>query len=391
MSAYRRKRRRSKERYTYAEKMRYWDEKALAEPDKLPTNYDYQVPAVPKQQADPDLKDFGLTESISEIVTYYHDRNAKRPSCFDSGIGESFRGLASSAIYTAVVLGVLAAIANSTRKPAPALEMFAYVVVGIGGITCLFWILALIVIPIKASIDRLRFARLSPESGPSPLLNGKTLVETEKALKNWMAAVEANKADYTQKCEARTAEIWRRHRLRIQRLMAKRELERLQQDDRSKAERFEDENFANLAMHPGYWTGGSAADKGTNLEQKFGRLLKAAGFSVRFTPPSGDDGIDIKAHKDGQDIVVQCKNYAGKVGAPEIRDFAGALQYARETSTNTVGWLVAPNGFSEATFQKHHRPGNLELWDFTDIQELVMETYPAAADTADEELGVSER
>jgi restriction endonuclease Mrr len=119
-------------------------------------------------------------------------------------------------------------------------------------------------------------------------------------------------------------------------------------------------------------------------------LLKAAGFSVKFTPTSGDGGIDIKAHKDAQHIVVQCKNYAGKVGGPEIRDFAGALQYARESSSNTVGWLVAPNGFSESTFQKYHRPGNLELWDFTDIQELVMKTYPAAFDTADEELGVSE-
>ena len=316
MSAYRRKRRRYKERYTYEERIRYWDEKALAEPDKLPTNYNYHVPDVPKQQGGPNLNDFGLTESISEIVTYYHDRNSKKPSCFDSGIGESFKSLISSAIYTAVTLGVLAAIANSSRKPAPALEMLAYVVVGIGGITCLFWLLALTVIPIKVAINRLRFARLSPESGPSPLLNGKTLIEAEKALKNWAIAVEANKAEYTRKCEARTAEIWRRHRLRIQRLLTKREFEKLRQEDQSKADQFEEENFAKLAMHPGYWTAGSAAEKGAHLEQKFGRLLKAAGYSVRFTPTSGDDGIDIIAHKDGQHVLVQCKNYSGKVGGP---------------------------------------------------------------------------
>jgi len=372
--------------------MRYWDDKLLADPDKLPSNYAYNVPDVPKPRAGPSLKEFGLTESVTEIVAYYLDRNAKRPSFFETkrDLIEGIKGLLSSAFCTALIFGALAGMASSSRKPAPILETLAYIVVGIGGIVCLFWLLALVVIPIRNTIDRVRFAKLSTSSGPSPLLDGKSLIETELAIKNWKLAIAAHNADYAQKCEARMAEIWRRHRLRIQRLMVKRELEKLQQEDRLKAERFEDDNFPKLAMHPDYWTAGSADAKGTDLEHKFGKLLKAAGFSVRFTPTSGDGGIDIKAHKDGQYIAVQCKNYARKVGTPEIRDFAGALDYARETTSNVVGWLVAPNGFSDSTFRSHHRPDKLELWDFVDIQALVIETFPAAVDAADEELGVSQ-
>ncbi|MEY4446402.1 MAG: hypothetical protein RL444_1515 [Verrucomicrobiota bacterium] len=392
MSAYRRNRKRYRERFSHAEKMRYWDDKLLADPDKLPSNYAYNVPDVPKPKGGPSLQEFGLTESITEVVAYYLDRSAKKPSFFETkkDLIESFKGLLSSAFCTALIFGALAGMANSSRKPAPILEILAYIVVGVGGLTCLFWLLALIVIPIKNTIDRIRFARLSPSSGPSPLLDGKSLIETELAITKWRVAVEANNADYTRKCGERMAEIWRRHRLRVQRLMAKRELEKLQREDQLKAERFEDDNFPKLAMHPGYWTAGAADAKGTDLEHKFGKLLKAAGFSVKFTPTSGDGGIDIKAHKDGQYIAVQCKNYARKVGTPEIRDFAGALDYARETSSNVVGWLVAPNGFSESTFKSHHRPGKLELWDFIDIQELVMETYPSVVDDADEDLGVSQ-
>jgi len=63
----------------------------------------------------------------------------------------------------------------------------------------------------------------------------------------------------------------------------------------------------------------------------------------------------------------------------------------RESYPGTIGWLVAPNGFSETTFDKFHRPGDIELWDFSDIQGLVTDTYKNSGDVADDELGASEQ
>ena len=170
-----------------------------------------------------------------------------------------------------------------------------------------------------------------------------------------------------------------------------RELERLQAEEKPKVRDFEYENFPELAMNPNYWKAGSSAEKGLNLERKFGRLLQDAGFEIQFTPTSGDNGIDIRARKKSQRVAIQCKNYAGKVDAADIREFAGAMKFEREKSPNTVGWMVAPNGFSKQTFSKFHRSGDIELWEFTDIQELVVETYQKASDVADEELGVFEQ
>lgn len=410
-SSYRRKKR--VERYTPAEKQRYWDQKVLEEPDKLPSNYSYNVPEVPPLQPSPAPKEFGLNESVTEVVRYYRDRNASKPRCFDGRTGRIFSELMSTALGTALVVGVLALVASMSRKPSPAVEVIAALIAIAGGITCLILLWQLVATFLAARLARSNFENLSPTSGPSQLLNGKTLVEAEHAFDIWQLAVDAHKAEHQQKCEARMAEIWRRHRSRVEKLMAARELERaeqeqrarvariehenmmanrelqrLQNEEKARAAQFERENFARLAMTIEYWTAGvTTEEKGRNLETRFGILLEGAGFSVQFTPQTGDDGVDIKATKDGERIVVQCKNYAAKVGAGEIRDFAGALKYERESFENTIGWLVAPNGFSESTFQKFHRPGDVELLEFEDIRRLVIKTYHKGTDFTEEDIG----
>jgi restriction endonuclease Mrr len=392
---YRRKKRH--ERYTIDEKKRYWDQKTLEDPEKIPSDYDYNVPKVPAPQAGPYPSEFGLSDSVTQVLTYYRDRSTKEPYCFESRVRENLGDLGLTLCGTLLSLGLLALLANSSRGSNKLLDFLAIATVGIGGVICIIQLFILIITPIEARLARSRFAKLSLTSGPSKLLDGKTLIEAQLAFDGWQQATEARKSEYARKCEERTAEIWRRHRLRVEKLMAAKELERqqaeerarvariehdnmmanrellrLQQEQRAKAEKYEYENFHRVAMNLEYWTAGSTSEKkGLNLERKFGILLKRLGYTVKFTPKTGDDGIDILAKKDDITIAVQCKNYDAKVGASEIRDFAGALKFYRESKPNATGWLIAPNGFSESTFEKFHRPGDVELLDFNDIRRFV--------------------
>ncbi len=396
MAAYYRKKKRH-ERYTTEEKKRYWDQKTLENPDKIPSEYDYNVPKVPDLQPGPYPSEFGLSNSAAQVLTYYRDNNAKEPHCFNNRIKENLGDLGSTVLGTLFFIGLLALAANSSRGSNKLLDFLAFATVCIGGVICIVQVWIIISTLIGARLAKSHFNKLSSTSGPSELLDGKTLIEAQLAFDAWQHAIEARKSEYAKKCEERTAEIWRRHRLRVGKLMeakelerqqaeerakvariehdnmmANRELLRLQQEQRAKAEKYEYENFHRVAMNLEYWTAGSTSEKkGLNLERKFGMLLKRLGYTVKFTPKTGDDGIDILANKADITIAVQCKNYVAKVGASEIRDFAGALKFFRESTPNATGWLVAPNGFSESTFEKFHRPGDVELLDFNDIRRLV--------------------
>ena len=153
------------------------------------------------------------------------------------------------------------------------------------------------------------------------------------------------------------------------------ELERLKQEAHADAAKYEEENFPILALNPGYWQTGTAAQKGIRLEKKFSKLLTDAGFTVSTTAISGDDGIDIIAERRGERIVIQCKNHASKVGSPEVRDFMGALSIEQKKHPGTNGWIVSVSGFSQPTLEKYDSLGLVELWDFSDIHNLVVETY----------------
>ena len=386
MAAYYRRRKKYRQKYTAEERQKYWDERVLADPDKLPKNYEYHVPQVPALIAEPSFEDVGLSNDIHEIVAYHTDKKAKVPDCFYHKFGDHLVGLILAAGATAIVLSIIVAIDNSSRRHIPILELVALVIGVYGGYYSLWWLWLLLSTPVKAARARLNFSSLSSTSGPSALLGGKSLKEVSLILLQREESIARAKEEHKHKCEARLVEIWRRHRLRIARLKTNAELTRLKIESIQKADSFETANFSTLAMNPDYWTQGSSTVKGKELERKFAHLLQAAGYKTRVTRDSGDDGIDIIATKDGEHIVVQCKNYMAKVGASEIRDFAGSIKFVREKSPKAVGWLVAPNGFSESTFKKFHRPGDLELWEFSDMQGFVIETFKQIKDASDEDL-----
>ncbi len=328
MTAYKRRRWKSRRSYDASAVKKYWDEKTLQNPDVLPKNYSYNVPEVKKPDPipEPTEESVGLTKEMVTIAKHFRDRFSPKPKFFELGFN----------------------LSN----------------------------------PFKAAEARAEFAKLSDKKHRSRLFTGKTLQEVETAMKKLELKFQAHRAElqaqkelYRNQCLDREAEILRRHRQRVERLRTVKEMERLHRVSKEEASKFEDDNFPTLALNPTFWSGGTSENKGTAFEKKFCRLLRDAGYTVKTTPLSGDDGIDIIAEKPGERVVIQCKNHTSKIGAPEVREFIGALLIVQRKHTETIGWIVSLSGFSQPTLDKYDQLGLVELWDFSDIGELVNATY----------------
>lgn len=75
------------------------------------------------------------------------------------------------------------------------------------------------------------------------------------------------------------------------------------------------------------------------------RIFRKLGYSVEYTPDTGDGGIDLILRKQGEVTAVQCKRYAKPVAIEEVYAFNGALHkggYAR-------GYFITTSRFSVQT------------------------------------------
>jgi restriction system protein len=83
---------------------------------------------------------------------------------------------------------------------------------------------------------------------------------------------------------------------------------------------------------------------GEDFERLCGDYFASLGYTVDFTPQSGDGGIDLVLTRDGELAVAQCKRTKKSVGEPVVRDLYGALHHtgAREA------FLCSASGFSPA-------------------------------------------
>lgn len=88
-------------------------------------------------------------------------------------------------------------------------------------------------------------------------------------------------------------------------------------------------------------------NNGLAYERRVASLLTNLGFSVSFTPESGDQGVDLIAHRRGRRIAIQCKDYQAPVGNDAVQQvFAGAAFYGAQAA-----YVIAPNGFTAAARQ----------------------------------------
>jgi restriction system protein len=83
---------------------------------------------------------------------------------------------------------------------------------------------------------------------------------------------------------------------------------------------------------------------GVDYERSIGSMLAKAGFAVRYTPASGDQGVDVIAERGSERIAIQCKNYASAVGNDAVQQVhAGAAYHGA-----TRALVVAPSTFTRS-------------------------------------------
>ncbi len=103
------------------------------------------------------------------------------------------------------------------------------------------------------------------------------------------------------------------------------------------------------------------------------RVLRESGFvKVEVTGRSGDGGIDgagvLRVNLISFHVRFQCKKYAGSVGAPEIRDFRGAM-----VGRADKGLFITTGGFTKSAEREAVRDGApaIDLIDGTDLCNLL--------------------
>lgn len=81
---------------------------------------------------------------------------------------------------------------------------------------------------------------------------------------------------------------------------------------------------------------------GIEFEQFLATLFERQGYSVRFTPTSGDFGADLLLEKSGETIAVQAKRYSGTVGVDAIQQVVAAKAHYKCQQA----WVVTTSNFT---------------------------------------------
>ena len=99
--------------------------------------------------------------------------------------------------------------------------------------------------------------------------------------------------------------------------------------------------------------------EGHAFEEWCADLLRRKGFrSVKVTPGSGDQGVDVTAEKDGLKYAIQCKRYSSDLGNTPIQEVvAGKVFYGCQ-----VGAVMTNRYFTSGAKELAHVNGIL-LWD----------------------------
>jgi restriction system protein len=95
-----------------------------------------------------------------------------------------------------------------------------------------------------------------------------------------------------------------------------------------------------------------APEDGIDYERFCAERLTRAGWRTHRTPPSGDQGADVLAERDGVRLVVQCKRLSRPVGNAAVQEAAAALPYwsgDRAAVVSNAGFTPAARRLATAT------------------------------------------
>ena len=124
---------------------------------------------------------------------------------------------------------------------------------------------------------------------------------------------------------------------------------------------------------------------GYEFEDYISALLTNMGFNVSQTGYSHDGGIDLLAVYEkpifSGKYIIQCKNYTGLVGQPEVRDLFGVVM----SENANKGILITPSDYTEQAYMFAQNK-NIELINGTVLHKLISDNggIPVAEQESDE-------
>lgn len=105
---------------------------------------------------------------------------------------------------------------------------------------------------------------------------------------------------------------------------------------------------------------------GHEFESRVADSMEKKGWKVEVTQKSGDHGIDIRGHDGkGQSVAIQCKQWKGKAGEKEIRDFKGSTVNAFKRKI-----FLCTGGYSLPAYKYAYKSG-IEIWGHKELNEFL--------------------
>jgi hypothetical protein len=99
-----------------------------------------------------------------------------------------------------------------------------------------------------------------------------------------------------------------------------------------------------------------------DLELEVTGLFRAMGYSAQTTAASNDRGVDVMASRNGEKIVIQCKQYSKRAQ----RDVVSELLGVRVAECASRAILICTGGFTQAA-EQYAKANGVELWDVHDL------------------------
>ncbi len=120
--------------------------------------------------------------------------------------------------------------------------------------------------------------------------------------------------------------------------------------------------------------------EGVRFEHLVAQLLRAMGYRAQVTPPSGDGGFDVIAHRDplGLEppiIKVQCKRTLGSISAPDVQKLTGTLAPGGQE----LGLFVTLGSFSKDAQHLGRTRQDLRLVNGRELVDLIFDYYDRLA------------
>jgi len=93
--------------------------------------------------------------------------------------------------------------------------------------------------------------------------------------------------------------------------------------------------------------------------------FKKFGWEAEATKGSSDQGVDVKAFKEGINLVAQCKKFAKPVGNKAVQEIVAGIKYYKAD----VGVVIAPNGYTNSA-KNLAKANNIKLIHHSEISSL---------------------